>query len=323
MPKIFSFTFLLLVCFSVVSFSQGGSNSGPLVSQCINHDISPPLRDIPESPITHSNWRDGIVPLQVNPPRFEDLYMADPVLQEEMGTRGLNFVFQTWDGVSAAGYAPPDPTGDAGPNHYMAAVNVRFQIWNKAGTSLLGPLNLGTIWSGFPGPWSSSLNDGDAIVLYDEAADRWFIAQFSLPNYPNGPSYMILAVSQTPDPTGSWYRYGFTYNYVIPDYPKFGIWPDGYYMSGNLFNPSFVGTIAVAFERSQMLTGATAQSVTFTNSSSSTWSLLPADWNGSTTPPSGAPNYFGQIHDNARYGGTDGFDIYAFNVNYFSIRSTF
>ncbi len=269
--------------------------------------------------MTPSHWQDGLVPLFTIPPRFEDQYQTDPVLQETMGARSDGFVFQTWDGVAAQGYAPPDNNGDVGPNHYFETVNVRFQIWNKTGTSLLGPLNLGTIWSGFPGPWSSSLNDGDPIVLYDEAADRWFIAQFSLPNYPNGPSYIIIAVSQTGDPTGSWYRYGFTYSYGIPDYPKFGVWPDGYYMSVNAFSSgslNYSGTANVAFERSQMLIGASAQSVTFTGSGSTTWSFLPSDWNGATTPPANSPNYFLQLHDNAFYGGSDGVDIFSFTVNW-------
>jgi hypothetical protein len=325
MPKFPVLTFLLLIIFSFIVFAQGGYNSEPEINQCINFDTSPPLRDIPEAPITHSNWRDGIVPLFQNPPRSNDQYQFDPSLQENMGTRSGAFVIQTWDGVSAQGYAPPDPSGDVGPNHYMLATNVRFQIWNKTGTSLLGPSNLGTIWSGFPGPWSSSLNDGDPIVLYDEAADRWFIAQFSLPNYPNGPSYMLIAVSQTGDPTGSWHRYGFTYSYGIPDYPKFGVWPDGYYMSANAFSSgslNFVGTVNQVFERSQMLTGAAAQSVTFTGSAGTTWSLLPSDWNGATTPPANSPNYFLQLHDNSRYGGSDGVDIYEFTVNWTSPGSS-
>jgi hypothetical protein len=313
MPKAFSFSLFLLLSFSCIAFAQGGFSSGPELSQCIHHDTSPPLRDMPEAPITHSNWQDGIVPLFTIPPRFANQYQPDPVLQETMGSRSDGFIFQTWDGAAAQGYAPPDNNGDVGPNHYFETVNVRFQIWNKTGTSLLGPLNLGTIWSGFPGPWSSSLNDGDPIVLYDEAADRWFIAQFSLPNYPNGPSYIIMAVSQTGDPTGSWYRYGFTYNYGIPDYPKFGIWPDGYYMSANAFSSgslNYVGTINTAFERSQMLTGAAAQSVTFIGSSGTTWSFLPSDWNGATAPPAGSPNYFLQLQSNSSVG------IYSFSVNW-------
>jgi hypothetical protein len=311
--KIFSFVLFVLLVISTFSFAQGGFNSGPEVVQCIHHDTSPPLRDMPEAPITHSNWEDGIVSLFTIPPRFANQYQPDPVLQETMGSRSDGFIFQTWDGVAAQGYAPPDNNGDVGPNHYFETVNVRFQIWNKTGTSLLGPLNLGTIWSGFPGPWSSSLNDGDPIVLYDEAANRFFIAQFSLPNYPNGPSYIIIAVSQTGDPTGSWHRYGFTYSYGIPDYPKFGIWPDGYYMSANAFSSgslNYVGTINTAFERSQMLTGAVAQSVTFIGSSGTTWSFLPSDWNGATTPPAGSPNYFLQLQSTSSVG------IYSFSVNW-------
>jgi len=313
MKSIFSFALFVLLAISSISFAQGNFISGPEVTQCIYHDTSPPLRDMPEAPITHSNWEDGIVPLFSIPPRFANQYQPDPVLQETMGSRSDGFIFQTWDGVPAQGYAPPDNNGDVGPNHYMEAINVRFQIWNKTGTSLLGPLNLGTIWSGFPGPWSSSLNDGDPIVLYDEAAGRFFIAQFSLPNYPNGPSYIIIAVSQTGDPTGSWHRYGFTYSYGIPDYPKFGIWPDGYYMSANAFSSgslNYVGTINTAFERSQMLTGAAAQSVTFIGSSGTTWSFLPSDWNGATAPPAGSPNYFLQLQSNSSVG------IYSFSVNW-------
>lgn len=319
MNKVVLFVLFVLVPFSFLSFAQGNYISGPIVSECIHHDTSPPLRDIPEAPLTQSRWRDGLSEFLTSTPKFEGQYQPDPVLQENIGERGDAFVFQTWDGIAAQGFAPPDPSGDVGPNHYMLAVNVRFQIWNKTGTSLLGPLNLGTIWSGFPGPWSTSLNDGDPIVLYDEAADRWFIAQFSLPNYPNGPSYIIIAISQTGDPTGAWHRYGFTYSTGIPDYPKFGIWPDGYYMSANSFSSgslNYVGTINAAFERSQMLVGASAQSVTFNGSSGSTWSFLPSDWNGATTPPASSPNYFLQLHDNTWYGGSDGVDIYSFAVNW-------
>lgn len=325
MPKLLSFSFLILLSFSLTSFAQGGFISGPEVAQCIHHDTSPPLKDIPEAPLTYSRWRDGFSQFLTRQVQCEDQYQADPVLQSKMGERSDAYVFQTWDGVPASGFAPPDPSGDVGPNHYMLATNVRFQIWNKTGTSLVGPLNLGTIWAGFPGPWSTSLNDGDPIVLYDEAANRWFIAQFSLPNFPNGPSYILVAVSVTGDPTSTWYRYGFTFNTGIPDYPKFGIWPDGYYMSANSFSSgslSYVGTINTAFDRAQMLNGAPTQMITFNGSAATTWSFLPSDWNGATAPPSGSPNYFMQAHDNTWYGGSDGVDIYSFSVNWITPSSS-
>ncbi|MEX2030660.1 MAG: hypothetical protein WD906_06805 [Anaerolineales bacterium] len=39
-------------------------------------------------------------------------------------------------------------------------------------------------------------------MFYDHLADRWVLTQFALPNYPIGPFYECVAVSQTPDPTG-------------------------------------------------------------------------------------------------------------------------
>jgi hypothetical protein len=43
----------------------------------------------------------------------------------------------------------------------------------------------------------------------------------------------------------------------LNDYPKFGMWPDAYYMSANQFRPSgFAGVAAVASERYKMLVGA-------------------------------------------------------------------
>jgi len=80
----------------------------------------------------------------------------------------------------------------------------------------------------------NNFNSGDAVVLYDEQADRWLFSQFSLTNYSTGPFYQMIAVSQTPDPTGSWYRWEFLFT-DLPDISKFGIWPDGYYMSINRF----------------------------------------------------------------------------------------
>ena len=46
-----------------------------------------------------------------------------------------------------------------------------------------------------------------------------------------------MAVSTTSDATGSYNRYAFSYGTTnFNDYPKLGVWPDGYYMSYNIFN---------------------------------------------------------------------------------------
>jgi len=312
MYKYYSFTLIILIFSWCTVFGQGEIVSPPQVSQDVYHDTSPPLTELVQMTTPPSQWEDGIVPLMINPRQYNDEYEYDPALQNFNGTNAGGIIVENWQGISAAGFAPPDPSGAVGPNHYMEMVNVRFQIWNKTGTSLLGPANLGTIWAGFPGPWSSSLNDGDPIVLYDEAADRWFASEFSLPNFPNGPFYMLIAVSQTGDPTGSWHRYGFTFT-NMPDYEKYGIWPDGYYMSANSFSSgslNYIGAAAVAFERSEMLNGNAAQMVFFQNSSATTWSLLPSD-NDGTAPPGGAPNYFTQLRPSG-----NALDVFEFTVDW-------
>src|SRR5205814_10643261 len=103
--------------------------------------------------------------------------------------------------------APPDTNGDVGPNHYVQTVNVDFAVFNKSGTALFGPVPINTLWSGF-GAGCQTNNDGDPVVLYDPIADRWIISQFSVSTTP---FLQCVAVSQTGDPTGSYFRYSFQY----------------------------------------------------------------------------------------------------------------
>src|SRR5260370_15795029 len=78
----------------------------------------------------------------------------------------------------------------------------------------------------------------------------------------------------------------------FPDYPKLGVWPDGYYASFNMFSGnSFVGARACSFNRSAMLTGASAAMVCF-QQGSNVPSLLPSDLDGATAPPTGSPEFF-------------------------------
>jgi hypothetical protein len=100
-----------------------------------------------------------------------------------------------------------------------------------------------------------------------------------------------VAVSTTSDATGSYARYAFSQP-NFPDYPKLGVWPDGYYLSFNMFRGNtFVGGSACAFDRSKMLAGAPASQICFPLSSSF-GGLLPSDLDGATAPPAGSPNYY-------------------------------
>jgi hypothetical protein len=50
-------------------------------------------------------------------------------------------------------------------------VNSRFQIFTRAGASVIGPANINTLFAGFGGPCQTE-NAGDPIVLYDRIAGR-------------------------------------------------------------------------------------------------------------------------------------------------------
>jgi len=207
------------------------------------------------------------------------------------GQRTGDTILQNFEGISnLSGLVPPDPCGDAGPDHYFQMVNLSCAIYNKSGNMVLGPFSSGSIWNGMP----HNSNNGDGIILYDENANRWFISQFSLANFPAGPFYQMIAVSQSADPAGSWFRWEYAFT-ELPDYPKFGIWGDGYYMSCNRIRSGMLyeGTGVAAFDRAAMLSGdPAARMIQFQlHSSNDTFSLLPADCDGDFPFP-GTPGYF-------------------------------
>ncbi len=229
------------------------------------------------------------------------LNQPDPVWQRQNGSRSPltgSSILQNFDGIARVDNVyPPDTHGDVSSSHYVQVVNSRVSVYSKTGTLLLGPNPLSTIWAGIPAPWDGT-NAGDPVVLWDETAQRWIISQFSLPdnNYAE-----LVAVSQTSDPTGSWYRYVFQFGTEMPDYPKLGVWPDGYYLSFNQFKngATYDGIGAAVLERSKMIAGNAGATMQYFNlgAASDTWSMLPSDWDGSNTPLAGEPNYFMYFND--------------------------
>jgi subtilisin-like proprotein convertase family protein len=221
----------------------------------------------------------------------------DPVVQTALGTGQIPTPAANFEGMGTglSGFtvnsAPPDTDGDIGPNHYVQVVNTGLTVFSRTGAKLLGPVNTNTLWSGFSGACATT-NDGDATIRYDRIADRWVVAQFSV-NGGNGPFYQCIAVSTTPDPTGSYNRYQFNYS-AFNDYPKMGLWPDAYYVTFNMFSAgtfSFLGGKACAFDRVKMVAGAAATMQCF-DTGVNYGGLLPSDLDGPTPPPAGTPNYF-------------------------------
>jgi hypothetical protein len=289
--------------------------SKPIYRKAAYFDVSPPLRDMVRNGPGKVDmaWKDGVVKNKfIKQESNVDPRMVDALRQQYNGTTLTDDPILNFDGVAGNGsLCPPDTYGEVGLNHYFQCVNVSYAIYNKSGVKLLGPALNKSIWNGFPGPWQNS-NDGDAIVQYDEQADRWLFSQFALPNYPNGPFYEMIAISQTPDPTGSWYRWAFTYT-DMPDYPKFGVWGDAYYMSTNRFGSgtgNYKGIGAIAFDRTAMLAGdPNAGTIMFTIAGSSPYRIVPSDCD-SDFPPAGTPNYFMYLHSPNKI------DVYEFHTDW-------
>ena len=210
---------------------------------------------------------------------------------------------------SGCGCLPPDTDGDVGPNHYVQSVNSSIKIFDKTGTALNGT-NGTTYNSLFSGmgpttPCGNNQNDGDGIVFYDHLADRWVASDFAFPAFPGVSFYQCIGVSKTSDPVaGGWWLYALQVDPANPnylgDYPKFGLWPDAYYMSVNLFsnNTTFNGVRVYALPRSAMINGTGAPNpgaVAFTvlpAGLGDSYSLVPATFRAGSAPPVGRPEYF-------------------------------
>ena len=297
-------------------------------AQSVKNDVSPPLREMttmltlqprncevkenPPTKIPHTDGPDGALQ-ELEAPKLR-LATQQP---SALATVNLNMEGIDFPGVVCS-CNPPDTDGAVGLNQYVQEVNEGIQVFNKStGASELGPIAVSSLWSGFGGVCQNA-GEGDVVVLYDHFANRWLISQFAV----NGSGTVTdecVAVSTSADATGSYYRYDFVLNPTFGanyyDYPKIGIWPDGYYMSNNVFNTagtSFLGPQPIVFQRSAMIAGTSAaQSISPTGPlGSAVGPMLPADIDGMTLPPSGAPEtYIG-------FPASGNYEVYHFHVDF-------
>jgi hypothetical protein len=233
---------------------------------------------------------------------------------------------------------PPDPVGDVGPNHYVEMVNLVFGVYSKTGTLLLGPVDTGTLWAGFPVEDCTDPS-GDPIVVYDQFVDRWLLSQFTTrgldPATPTAPFYNCVAISQTGDPTGAYYRYAFITQpdtvdggYFFPDYPKYGVWRDSYILTTRDFGlVDQYGISVYALEKNKMVDGdPNARAVQFFLDSNEVPleligdGLLPPDIDGKQKPKNEDPApIVGTQDDGAGYGATfDAINIWELDVKWHS-----
>jgi len=314
---------VILSLTSAVSTSAQSDNvlSNPQVSEAA-FAATPPLRDlVKDAPAELHFGYHHAAPLRYPKqnlalksthmyPNFEDA-----AAQTESAPGTIPVKLLDWLGVGTGffGYSVPDAPTDAnlsiGDTQIVQWVNVQFAVFDLQGNNLLFNgqhyADGSALFSGLPHCGAS--NGGDIIVQWDKIAHRWVMYRSHL----QSPYYDCFAISQTNDATGAYYTFEFpTYNNTVdfPDYPKLGVWPNGYYVSHNAFAnlQSYDGVMPCAYDRVKMLAGnPNAQGVCFLDNSNGTLfddSMLPADVDDASALPSGIdPIFMGSI-DNGQNG---------------------
>ena len=317
----FRLLFILLPAFFFISETNAQQVVKPtVIKHPIGFSITKPLKDNPivtgfekqNDEFYMNRHRDRDLNPNITPPDFDKM-PADPNMQIKQGriNNGSKALAHNYAGQNSSSY-PPDCNGAVGPNHFFQVVNLTYAIYNKSdGSIAAGPSALNSIFnSSLPG---AGYNNGDPIVLWDEQANRWFYSEFSLGG---SNDYMLIAVSTTSDPTGTWYSWSFDVD-DTPDYMKFGIWQDGYYMATNTSS----GNDVYVFERDKMIAGnSNPQMIAFHNPNRpSTFDgfhcIMPLDNDGAWAP-AGTPGQFITIADNGQSNPADALYIYELHADW-------
>jgi hypothetical protein len=332
------------ICAVAAGTAAAAATSKPKLSPTITwdtaHDVSPPLRDLAASRIAPDADDPSDEP-DLGPTAAGDgPFTSDGALQSALLPTTIPSTQQNFEGLSNEDNVnvglfrvnPPDPNGEVGPNNYVEMTNLAFAVYDKSGNKLLGPVDTGTLWSGFAVP-DCTEPSGDPVVLYDQITDRWVLSQFTTSGLsdPSKPFWNCVAVSTTSDPTGSYYRYAFETGHFqfFPDYPKYGNWTDSYVLTTREFGPTIEYGIGVyALEKNKMVNGEPARAFNFFIDGNDPDlfplvgdGLLPADIDGKQKPKTDtAIPIVGTQDDGAGYGATfDALNIWDLNVKW---RST-
>ncbi len=240
------------------------------------------------------------IPVPVNPTATTDPLVELQRSHQPATTQGGGFSTPLVNiNVLGSGAQPNDPTGDIGTLQFVAAINGsgggNLAVYNKAtGAQVIGPTLISSLNNTGGGACASGL--GDPIVLFDELANRWLITEFST----QAGRSLCVYISDVADLSGTvtWTRYAFQLP-SFPDYPKYGLWPDAYYVGANEGGTSGQRPF-YAMDRLRMLAGqpATLQRLTVPNLAGFGFQMTqPADLSGTDLPPAGSPGIFMRHRD--------------------------
>lgn len=268
--------------------------------------VSPPARDIP-APFRRPPGRaiKKLFRLTLGGPSTP---VADQVTQSSAPVASPSSTSTNFEGIAVGDnqplYAPPDENLAVGPSHIVQTVNMSFAVYDKSGILAPGfPKPMTALYAGTGGACETQ-SQSDPIVRYDRQADRWILSYLTFQAlFLITESHMCVAVSRTGDPLGAYWLYDARFDQRLQDYPKFALWPDGWYSSANSFiwGFSLEGSNMCAWERDKLLLGDTAGKVICVVTLNGAYSgLLPSDWDGATPPPPGSPNFFTGLYSTSQ-----------------------
>jgi hypothetical protein len=282
--------FVVLVLFTGVMMAEQVQRN-PIVVHAHHVTTKVPIRDMPSVPFGNVS---KIMPEHDENPNVHVSHVSDPVAQTielpEVKTTDL----LSFDGIfdsEGGGFVPPDTNASVGATQVVETVNVAYAVYDKTtGNLIMSPKSIRTLYSPLGGDCATA-NLSDPTAIYDKAAGVWVITMIAyLNNFSSNAA--CVAVSTSSDATGTYNLYSFSYGSTLPDYPKLSVWPDAYYLTTDSFpgGGGFTGAESCALDRTNMLKGNPATMQCFQRGPND-FALLPADLDGTSAPPSGAPNF--------------------------------
>ena len=313
----------------------------------VHHDLSPALRDIepsnsPRHPIRihlgdpprlhlDASLNDSSMTSRPEVAGNTDLHSTNVVPELVNGGTGVGTTLGYFNIAGVGNYfngpnggfspasSPSDATGAVGTTQYFQWVDDAFAVFDKAtGNALLGPVAGNTLWNGFGGACQTD-NDGQPTVNFDKLANVWVVSQYAITS--GAPYLQCVAVSTTADATGTWNRYSFQIGIVNTAWTnlnaKLGVWPDGYYMTFDMYSGStFEGPKFCSLQRAQMLSGQGA-AIQCIQLDPGNFSPVVSDLDSAVPPPNGAPAYFAA--DDVNY---YALDLWKFHVDWNDSQNT-
>jgi len=148
---------------------------------------------------------------------------------------------------------PPDVNGAAGTSHLMTTLNSQVRIQDRSG-GVISTVSLNSFWSSLSSPSAF-----DPKILYDPYSNRWMFTSCS--NSRSSASSVLIGVTQTNDPTGTWNLYRIDAdpaNRVWADYPSFGFNKNWIVVQMNMFTvvgDTFIRSNIYAFNKADLYAG--------------------------------------------------------------------